>query len=808
MRNTVLPAGLILALTSPLTAQWTHRYPKVQGYSHHVYLEGYELPTLTAGPIDPAPSPDGRTVALSSRGWLWLLDLHTRVARRITSGGAMDFRPAWHPDGQQVALVRDDGADTWIVVLDLASGSETIVNTPAIELDPAFSADGLFLYYASASAGDIDLWRRELATGRETRLTSEQGIELAPRAHPDGRHVVFLAKSAANDLRVLDLTSGAQTVLATERIVSLARPALSPQGDLVAYTWPTQERYELRLLSLADPTTSLLLTASDGLPLAPAWSADGRHVYFAEADDAEVMALKRVARDGGRVEVIPVLRWDWGEPTGTLRITTTLAGSSAPAASRLSVVDGGGHPAVPMGAQSRFDGQNGRVFFYSPGVIDVTVPAGSVRVAAVQGLATPEVSEMVRVGPGEIREVALALGPVWDARAAGWISGDHHFHLNYGGQYRLTPEDLFPMLRGEALDVATPLLANLHNRFEDQRLWRWEHLGGLPLIQFGQEVRSHFLGHLGLIGVAELFWPWIWGPGYQVYGRDDRPNTAVLEHAHRQGGLAAYVHPFSGRDPFAAEGLRTVPVELVADGVLGGVDLLEVACLWSDELGTSALWHRLLNLGVPVAPSAGTDVMNNFYRTMAVGTTRVYAFTGGATSWPAYLAALRGGRSFVTTGPLLDFRVGDARPGDTVPANGRVRWSLELRTAIPVARVEVFVNGAVAWSARGPDAPGGRSFSGTLDLPAGGWVAARAHGGQTRWPAMDSYPFAHTAPVWIGTVGSTEPATRRQAAAELLQVLEASEARLHQAYEGVMIPNLQAVFGEARARLEEVLAMR
>lgn len=43
-----------------LLAQWTHRYPKVEGYNHHVYLEGYELPVLNPGPSDPAlPPTDG-----------------------------------------------------------------------------------------------------------------------------------------------------------------------------------------------------------------------------------------------------------------------------------------------------------------------------------------------------------------------------------------------------------------------------------------------------------------------------------------------------------------------------------------------------------------------------------------------------------------------------------------------------------------------------------------------------------------------------------------------------------------------------
>ena len=153
------------------------------------------------------------------------------------------------------------------------------------------------------------------------------------------------------------------------------------------------------------------------------------------------------------------------------------------------------------------------------------------------------------------------------------------------------------MMAAEALDVATPQLANLHNRFEDQKYWGWTSSGTVPIVRFAQEIRSHFLGHLGLLGTTDLFWPWIWGPRYQVYGTDDRPNTDALEFAREQGGLSMYVHPFSEQDPFSDAGMRRVPVELVADGVLGAFDLLEVACLWSDEIGTSRLWYRLLNIG-------------------------------------------------------------------------------------------------------------------------------------------------------------------------------------------------------------------
>ena len=197
--------------------------------------------------------------------------------------------------------------------------------------------------------------------------------------------------------------------------------------------------------------------------------------------------------------------------------------------------------------------------------------------------------------------------------------------------------------------------------------------------------------------------------------------------------------------------------------------------------------------------------MLNLYRTMALGTTRVYVQTGGAANWPAYLDGLREGRSFVTNGPFLDFRVegGDivAGPGGVV-GPGRAQWSLEVASATPVSQVEVLVNGQVAWSGAGLDTPGRREYEGVLELPAGGWIAARAQGGETRWPSMDTSPFAHTAPVWIGERGSTDPVARRSAARELLEVLAASRARLEAGYFDTAIPKLTSVFDEARARLE------
>jgi TolB protein len=792
----LLVAGLALT-AAPADAQWTNRYPKVPGYSHHVYLEGYELPTVSAGITDPAPSPDGRHLAFASRGWLWTLDLETGAARRVTSGQSIDARPAWSPDGQAIAFVRDTGSETSIAVLDLETGAEReVAAEPGLELDPAFAASGAGLVYAAASAQGIGLRSLDLETGARAVVTDAPGLALAPRVHSDSEHVVYVAKQGGDEVRIRHLGSGDERVLYRGAILSQTRPALSPDGRTLALTIPRDDGWDLVLADVDDPTSTVRLVTGAAPMLSPAWSADGAHVYYTQADDDERLRLWRVPAAGGAPAEVEVEAWDWGVPVGTVTVRTTVNGRPAPA--RLAAIDASGHPVLPD-AQAWFDGQSGIVYFYSPGETTLRVPAGRVLVAAVQGLETPLVRTEATVEADGNETVTLDLSPVWDA-ADGWISGDQHFHLNYGGPYALDLEDLKPVLAGEGLGVGTPLVANLHTRYVDDEMWGETLTDEVPLLAFGQEVRSHFFGHVGLVGTETLFHPWIWGPGYEVFGRDDRENAEVTAHARREGGLATYVHPVGVRDPFAEGNARSVPAALVADGVLGDLDGLEVVCLWTDDLGTSEVWYRLLNLGHAVVPTAGSDVMSNFYRTMAPGTARAYVRS--APTLDAYLAELAAGRSFVTTGPLLDVTVGGAPPGD-VTASGEAVWTAMLASAGPVDRVEVVVNGRVVEIRAGLAEPGRKAYRGTVTLPEAGWVAVRAVGDDPQgWPSMAAYPFAHTAPVWIESVGSVEPGAARAAARDLLRVLDVSEGRFEAAYAGVDAPALRARFARARAELE------
>ena len=491
------------------------------------------------------------------------------------------------------------------------------------------------------------------------------------------------------------------------------------------------------------------------------------------------------------------LGWNHGERLA--RVTVRTRGGGRLSAARITVSDAQGHPAAPATGISYFDGQHGRNFFHSSGTTAVDVPAGEISVTASRGF-DGAVTVRRAVRAGEAATIDLDLPNGFDAAARGWFAADLHSHLNYGGPFQLEPDDLVTPMRAEGLDVATPQLANLQTTLVDERWWGANRTTP-PLIRFSQEVRSHFLGHVAVLGADQLHAPWFFGPGYPVHGQIDLSNASPLRFARAHGGMNVYVHPVSGRDPFpTAAPPAGLPLELVPDALAGDVDTLEIACLWSDELGTAEAWYRLLNLGLAIMPSGGSDTMHNFHRTMAIGAARIYARAPKPLTVAGYLSAVKAGRSFVTTGPMLEFAVGGQGPGGVAPRGGRLPFSLEAWSANGADKVEIVVNGRVAWSG-GALSAGSKRFAGTIDVPAGGWVAARAHGGATVWPSQDSYPFAHTAPVWIGARGSSDPAAARAAALDLLRWMDVADAQLARGYPGVAGPSIKARFAAARARL-------
>jgi len=211
-REAATPAAAAPAASPPL---WRRALPWIGGA-----VVGAALVALT-GTRGPSPSAGPSAGAASIR---------TLVA----AGESVD--PAVSPDGRTLAFssVRNGEERLWIK--DLTSGSESLLSKRNAYL-PSFSPDGTTVLFTAGENENVGLYRILLAT-REERLVAsdaEQG-EWAP----DGRRVVFLrgfdaaASQGAVELVVVDLDSGNETVVHRDEARRMNEPRWSPDGRTIA----------------------------------------------------------------------------------------------------------------------------------------------------------------------------------------------------------------------------------------------------------------------------------------------------------------------------------------------------------------------------------------------------------------------------------------------------------------------------------------------------------------------------------------------------------------------------------------------
>jgi hypothetical protein len=340
-------------------------------------------------------------------------------------------------------------------------------------------------------------------------------------------------------------------------------------------------------------------------------------------------------------------------------------------------------------------------------------------------------------------------------------SADLHVHMNYGGHYRATPETLAAQARAENLDVVYNLLVNKEERVPDIAYFRPapDPVSGDGVTIFhSQEYHTSYWGHLGLLGLSDHYL----APGFSAYQNSPLAsawpdNGAIADLAHAQGALVGYVHPFDTEPDPAKD--KSLTNELPADVANGKVDYMEIVG-FSDHRSTAKVWYRLLNLGYRMPTGAGTDAMTNYADLRGpVGMNRVFLDTGGDTSQPAILGALKAGRTFASNGPLLGLEIDNKHPGDTVSLSGpaKVHYRIALRSPVPVQHLELVENGTVvkAFKLRGNR----RRFDATGDVRVdrAGWLLLRAWNDGSDPHVLDIYPYATTSPIYLNLPGGMAP---------------------------------------------------
>jgi hypothetical protein len=448
---------------------------------------------------------------------------------------------------------------------------------------------------------------------------------------------------------------------------------------------------------------------------------------------------------------------------GTLAVRIVDDETGEPVAARVYLADDAG-PTWPGGAPIRRDGR-GDAWFHADGAFEAIV-SGTAHLRVARGIEYEPATATAAVRPDGRAEVTVRLRRWSHMAADGWHSGDVHVHLHYGGEYELSPEDASLAQRAEDARFLNMMVANQGSG--------WVHDATLfsgaqhPLstaghvLQWGEEYRNDFYGHLCMYGLRELV-----PPVYSGFARTDHPhdvpaNAVAARHCHSVGGTLSYAHPLfdSGDlDRVFSEKIAYEAKELPVDAALGLVDAIDIMSYPADSVETARLWYRLLNCGLRLAATAGSDTFMNTcdwgkFSNPPAGV-RAFVRVDGALSTESWCAGVRAGRSFVTNAPMLRLEIGEHGIGDEIAAapGDVLRVEAEAGSYAPMDRIELIVDGEVVVSAAADEGGRHAMLSHDLRVERGCWIALRATGPEHEY-VLGGALFAHTSPIYVSVPGA------------------------------------------------------
>ena len=744
----------------------TLRYPAVAG--GQIRVENYLVPRVTSWPAYPAWSPDGTEIAFALDGRLWVMPRAGGEARQLTGGPedgepAYDFEPDWSPDGRSVVFARDTDGNLDIWRVDRAGGApERLTSHPAMDFHPR-AAGGGAVVYSAAGSGSFDI-RMVGPDGSDTLVWGGDSNEIQPDPGPDfgpGLPGGFLV--AVSNRSDYPGTGGIFRIegqgdyqeLHVEETTFRTRPAVSPDGSLIAFASDIRGSYDLFLLP-ADGGLPFRLTRDEVWDEKdPAWSPDGQELVFTTNRNGHP-ELEVIGVHGGGARPLPVTGLERAGPAwGRLRVRL-----SQPARATVLGADGGAH--APRGVFRRIVSYTETHYFHAAGEFTVELPPGAATVRLKRGVEFRPWEREVTIRSGEETHLEAELERFTNLGADGWMSGDTHVHDLHAGDLRISPADLVAQAEAEAVEVIHALIHVDGSRTmgDPARFVAGRHPASTETVflRYGQEYRMPF-GHRTFLNPERLFYPL--ATGVRGTARE-APFPPLFEYIRRlraeQGDqvVAGMPHPYFA---YLAEGVPfdgASPSEIPLDAALGVADFFDINCIPSSETGSAAIYARLLNAGFRLAAAGGSDTFSDTSRDPPLGTGRTYVRLppgAGPEDWPL---ALRAGRSFSTNGPLLELDVDGRGMGDEIERRGPARLPVRARavSAVPMERLMVLVNGEVWREATGDPAadpvagsPFALEISGELELRDSAWIAVRAEGPRSVW-TTDSSLFAHSTPVY------------------------------------------------------------
>jgi hypothetical protein len=459
-----------------------------------------------------------------------------------------------------------------------------------------------------------------------------------------------------------------------------------------------------------------------------------------------------------------------------VRINDTGTGRPTPVRVRFLTPDGS--TAVPFGrlasfATAPYADVGGHLlvgserFCFVDGTCEIRLPSGVITVEASKGPEYSPLRREITLGPGKI-SMRLAVERWTDLRTERWYSGDTratslspHAALVEAAAEDLAVVNLLALERPGSGD-SPPALPNL-----------LAFSGSVPALQTpGHMVAVNtlnihpLLGAVALLNCHRVVYPLRFG------GPDGADDWSVLdwcEQCHRKQGLVVWpdLPRLTDEHPQG---------EALAALLLGQIDAFEISRFADPEPAVLADWYRLLDCGLRLPLAGGSGKNSN---ALPLGRVRTYARLqpGEELSYPAWIEAVRAGRTFASNAPLLFLTVDDQDPGtviSTASTGKTVKIRAEARSRVAFEQLELLVNGRIQASKTASGNRQSAILETEATLTESAWIAARCWSRETLPGEAGQCVYAHTSPVYVQVEGKPIRPTP-DTTAPLLRVLDRTQ---------------------------------
>jgi len=249
----------------------------------------------------PSLSPDGRSLAYTAAGDIWLQRVGGKNPINLTKDSpAVETEPTFSPDGERIAF-RRGGPEAGIYVMG-ATG-ESVKRLTDFGNHPAWSPDGVDLVFSTASFNNPQnrpttngqLWAVNVASGQRRQITKE-GDAVQPSWSPRGHRIACWAinQGGQRDIFTIPAAGGSRVAVSSDPELDW-NPVWSPDGNYLYFSsdrggsmnlWrvPIEEKSgkilgPLEPVTTPSPYSGLISLSRDGTRLAYANIATTSHIH-------------------------------------------------------------------------------------------------------------------------------------------------------------------------------------------------------------------------------------------------------------------------------------------------------------------------------------------------------------------------------------------------------------------------------------------------------------------------------------------------------------------------------------------------